>query len=654
MPSAIQRVIVGTAGHIDHGKSTLVRVLTGIDPDRLKEEQERGMTIDLGFAPYRTRAGRTVGIIDVPGHERFVKNMVAGATSVDVFVLVIAADDGVMPQTREHVEILDLLGAERGLVAVTKIDAVDTARRAGVVAEISDYLRDTPFSLAPIVPCSSTTGEGIDALRERLDALIDETVVADADGLFRMPIQRVFSAHGHGTVVTGVPVSGHVAIGDVLEILPSGAKGRVRSIQAYKEDRTDASAGHSTALVISDVDADQVRRGHVVATPGYFRAESMFEARLRLLASAAAPLEHAAEVRVHVGTTESLARVAVLDRPALEPGGEALVQLRLYEPVVASRGDRFLIRRPSPAVTLGGGTLVSSSERRLGRMRDDVVETVRSRAAAVDDADLFLEEVLRERGLSPLSAADAPRILKCTPSAATATLGRLASAGRIVGAGKDRWLATAVRDAAAGLVCERLRAFHDAEPMLAWADAAPIRAALGADDATFEAIARHLEQVGRVEIEKGGRLRERGRAPRLAPEEERVRAILVAELSRTPFAPPSLADLARAAGASASTVERLLGLLLQTREVVRAQDIWFTSAAIARATEIIGGLAKKRNGEIVVPEVRDALGTTRKYLIPLLEYLDSASVTVRRGDKRYFVARSAASDAARPASGSGS
>ncbi|MFH0944110.1 MAG: selenocysteine-specific translation elongation factor, partial [Planctomycetota bacterium] len=311
MSSVIHRVIVGTAGHIDHGKSSLVRRLTGIDPDRLKEEQARGMTIDLGFAPYRTESAKTVGIIDVPGHERFVKNMVAGACSVDIFLLVVAADDGVMPQTREHIEILDLLGAQKGIVVVTKIDLVDRELRELAVGEIQEYLAATPFSGAPLVPVSTTTGEGIPELRNCLDRMIDATQSRESSGLFRMPIQRVFSAAGHGTVLTGVPVSGTVRLGELLEVMPHGFTGKVRAIEAYREKREDAQAGHSTALNLSDVDYRRVRRGDVVGAPGSFRPARLLEAELRYLASAPRPLKHGGEVRLHLGTAESLARVVL-------------------------------------------------------------------------------------------------------------------------------------------------------------------------------------------------------------------------------------------------------------------------------------------------------------------------------------------------------
>ena len=345
----IQPIVIGTAGHIDHGKSTLVKVLTGIDPDRLKEEQERGMTIDLGFARFRLPDGRRVGMVDVPGHERFIKNMVAGATGIDLVILVVAANDGVMPQTREHLSIMQLLGVGRGLVALTKIDMVEAGLVELALEDVRATIQGTFLEGAPILPLSSITGEGLEEFKQVLFRLASETPPRSDAGVFRLPVQRVFSAKGFGTVVTGIPVSGSVALGDVLEVLPRGLRGKVRGLQAYQESTERARAGHSTAINLADVDQHEVTRGNVLATPGFFRPTRMVAASLDALALLDKPVEDRTAIRLHTGTAEALGELVLLDCEELEPGGSALVQLRLEEPVVCAPG----VRRGSSRATRG-------------------------------------------------------------------------------------------------------------------------------------------------------------------------------------------------------------------------------------------------------------------------------------------------------------
>ncbi|MBI5361993.1 MAG: selenocysteine-specific translation elongation factor, partial [Planctomycetes bacterium] len=390
----IQPIVIGTAGHIDHGKSTLVKTLTGIDPDRLKEEQERGMTIDLGFARFALPDGRKVGIVDVPGHERFVKNMVAGATGIDLVVLVVAADDGVMPQTREHVAILSILGVRRGLVALTKIDMVEPGLVELATEDVRSTLHGTFLEDAPILPLSSITGVGLDEFKRVLFRMASETPPRSDAGVFRMPIQRVFSAHGFGTIVTGIPVSGSVAVGDVIEVLPKGLKSKVRGIQAYGESTDKARAGHSCALNLADVDHKDVVRGNVAAAPGFFRPVQMVGARFTALATNAKPIENRTQIRLHTGTAECVGEVVLLDQEAIEPGAEGLVQLRLDEPVVCAPGDRFVLRLASPTVTLGGGVILEESKHRLKRFKSFVVDELSRAAQGLDSPRELLEVVL--------------------------------------------------------------------------------------------------------------------------------------------------------------------------------------------------------------------------------------------------------------------
>ncbi|MGH2627998.1 MAG: selenocysteine-specific translation elongation factor, partial [Anaerolineales bacterium] len=362
---SIHNVVIGTAGHIDHGKTTLVEKLTGINPDRLPEEKERGMTIDLGFARLQLPGGQRVGIIDVPGHERFVKNMVAGATGIDLVLLVVAADDGVMPQTREHLEIMSLLDLRHGVIAVTKIDLVDPDLRELVVEDVRETVKGTFLEGAPVLPVSAATGEGIDRLRQALYDAVGRIRPRDAAGVFRMPIQRIFSSKGFGTVLTGIPVSGQVAVGDSLEVVPLGKTGRVRGIHAYQEATDLARAGHSSAVNVTDIEYREVHRGMVLAHPGYFRGTRMVEARFRYLARAARPIETLTAIRFHTGTAEILGRIHLLEGKRLSPGETGFVQFRLDEPVVVAPGDRYVARLHSPMETIGGGEVLDRSRFRL-------------------------------------------------------------------------------------------------------------------------------------------------------------------------------------------------------------------------------------------------------------------------------------------------
>lgn len=636
MASAIHRVIVGTAGHIDHGKSTLVRVLTGIDPDRLKEEKARGMTIDLGFAPYVTRNGRKVGIIDVPGHERFVKNMVAGASSVDIFLLVVAADDGVMPQTREHVEILSLLGAKQGIVVISKIDMVDPELRELAIADIAEFLHDTPFETAPKIGVSSTTGEGIETLRATLDAMIEATPPHTDGGVFRMPIQRVFSARGQGTVITGVPISGNVKIGDTLEILPLRVTGRVRGIQAYLEEREDAAAGHSTAINLTDVDYHAVSRGMVAATPGYFEPAKRIEAKLHYLASSDRPLKHGADVRLHVGTAEVLARLVLLEGTnSIEPGGESLVQFRLRDSVVAAPSDRFLIRLESPLVTLGGGVIVASSGRVYQRSRSFTAEATSAKEKVLGDRVGYFEQVLRERGSRPLPLAEATALLEMQRPEAEQKIAGLVAENRVRAIGRDKVIGGEAFEDVGDRLLATLKAFHKQNPLATHEDALRLRTTLKVDEPVFDAVVEALANKGRVATEKGGKIRLEGSGPRLSAEQHAQVDRIRDSIAASGIAPPTLAELCERLALPEKVVAPLWKLLADQGVLWKAGDFLFSPAAIETVKEALRTVAAK-NGEIEIPKLRDALGTTRKYLIPLLESLDARGVTVRRGEKRFL------------------
>ena len=395
-------ITLGTAGHIDHGKTALVKCLTGCETDRLREERERGMSIDLGYAPC-TIGDLEIGIVDVPGHEHFVKTMVAGAAGMDGVILVVAADDGVMPQTREHLEILTLVGIRHGLVALTKIDRVAADDLELVRAELADYVKGTFLDGAPILPVSSVTGQGYDHFHEVLATLVGQITPKSKGGVFRLPVDRAFSAQGFGTVVAGIPVCGQAHIGDELVVLPHNLTGRVKRVEVYGRASDTVMAGQCAALNVGHWQSGAIRRGDTVTLPGYFSPQVWYVCQLRLLPRNKLRLKQGGEVKFHTGTTEIGAAIYNLEQGELHEAGEYLVQVRTQAPVVAGPGDRFILRSLSPMRTIGGGTIIEAESRRLKRTRPNVREELQQRAAAVHDDTTFVEYCVRT---APLLMAD--------------------------------------------------------------------------------------------------------------------------------------------------------------------------------------------------------------------------------------------------------
>jgi selenocysteine-specific elongation factor len=633
----IANVVVGTAGHIDHGKSSLVRTLTGIDPDRLPEEQERGMTIDLGFARFQASDGRTVGIIDVPGHEKFVKNMVAGATSLDIVMLVIAADDGVMPQTREHLEILGLLGVQSGFVVLSKVDLVDAEMRELALEDVRALLRSTFLEGAPILPVSNVSGEGIPELKQELERRVLAAKPKSGEGLFRMPIQRVFSARGHGTVVTGVPLSGHVKIGDEVEIVPLGRRGRIRGVHAYGAARDGATAGHSCALNVADVDYREIHRGMVVGAPDSFPAAQLFEARLRYLSGRALPLEHRTPVRIHLGTSEILGRVRILDKPSLAPGEEGLVQLELEEPVVACAGDRFLVRQVSPMVTLGGGVLFGAARTHRKRLKEHHIEAVSRREQALADPLLSLRFAAEQRRFEPFTLKDLAADVGLPLADADALARELVAQGALVDAGRGLLLSGAFVGQAKERVKAELKALHKAHALKKLVEIRELRARVELPEPTLQLVKQQLVQQG-VVVEEGapGSLRLASHKPAVSADDERLLEELRALYGAAELQPPTAEEAAARLTSTERKIATLLELLCDEGEVVRVGTLRFARAALEKARGELVRVAKAHAGEVVIPELRDALATSRKFMIPLLEHFDAAGLTSRRGDKRWL------------------
>lgn len=631
---SIYGVVVGTAGHIDHGKSSLVRRLTGIDPDRLPEEKDRGLTIDLGFAPMQLPGGELVGIIDVPGHEKFIRNMVAGASGIDLVVLVVAADDSVMPQTLEHLSIMTILGVQRGIIAINKIDLVDEEMLELVEEEIRDTVKGTFLEDAPMMRVSAETEAGIDELREAVVSMIDELPSRETDGVFRLPIQRVFSAKGHGTVVTGVPVSGSVSKDDRLEILPGEHKGRVRGLQAYKVTVDRARAGHSTAINLADVNYKDLTRGMVAATPGYFTATEMLEVSLRALPSLPNALTHRMPIRFLQGTMEAVGRLYLLDCTTLEPGEEAVAQIRLEEPVVVAPGDRFVLRQTSPMITLGGGEILDRSRWRLKTGKDFVVESVRRKMSALDSPQDYLRSLLRDALLEIHTTEELSRRMTVTQDQVSQYLQELAEAGDLKALPGDRWLVQEGIRMAGERITGAIEAAFREDPYRVSVKALEIRDALRLEETFLEAVYQQLVEEERVHRLRGGRLSLPGYEPPIPEGERQALEKYRNYLSEHLFEAARNEDLAPMLGTSEALIGKLQSLLVDRGELVRlTPDVVLLEEAILEAVRRLAA-HHETAGPFSAAEAKDLLGTTRKFAIPLLEYLDKQGWTRRREDRR--------------------
>jgi len=624
-----KHIIIGTAGHVDHGKTTLIRALTGIDTDRLKEEKERGMTIDLGFASFSLPGGRKVGIVDVPGHERFLKNMLAGATGVDLVLLVIAADEGVMPQTREHLEILELLEAKKGVVALTKVDMVDEEWLEVVEEDVRQSLAGTFLDGAPIVRVSGVTGEGVSELVSVLARIVEEIDARSVVGPFRLPVDRVFTMTGFGTVVTGTLVSGSINVGDAAEILPQGIAARVRGLHVHgvKHDRVEA--GNRVAVNLVGVEVGDLARGSVLVPPGYLRPSRLVDVLLRVLPEAPGPVTSRARVRLHIGTAEVLGRLKILDREQIPPGGEGLAQFAAETPVVSARGDRFVIRSYSPMRTIGGGVVLVPNAPRRRRFDPKAIEALAARKRG-DAVDLVEDALLAAAGGSVhRQLAESAGLSEEIVSDALAAL---TASGRAKRLGPERWIHETNYAQTAARIEAALQAYHESNRFRAGMPREELRlaAARAMDVRTFGAMLAALEAAGRVVCdEKSVRLT--SHEVRLDDEEQRL-SDRIEELFRSAgLNPPSVQEATAGGGQLAHDIFALL--VERGRLVKLAEDCYLHADALAAARSALVEHLKAK-GQITVSEFRDLVGSSRKYIVPLLEYFDAERVTRRVGDIR--------------------
>ncbi len=625
--------IVGTAGHIDHGKSALVRALTGVDPDRLQEERERGITIDLGFAD-TTLGELRVGFIDVPGHERFVKNMLAGVGGIDAVLLVVAADESIMPQTREHFAICRLLGIEHGVVAITKCDLVDEELLELVELEVREFLADSPLRDAAVVRTSAREGTGLDELRAALHDCLLHTPERPAEQIARLPIDRVFTVRGFGTVVTGTLLSGSLAAGEAVDVLPAGLRTSIRGIQVHGEPAESVRAGQRAALNLQGVQVEQLGRGDVVSNPDTLAVSYLLDARLEVLPDAE-PIRHLQRVRFHHGAAEILGRVAVLRGDEIAPGASGFVQLRLESPYPAAPGDRFIVRRYSPLVTLGGGVVLDPAPRKHRPRRFD---TALLRRLVTADAAERVAVWTAEAGLAGLDLETVRKRLACSGVAAHEAMLLAQERGQVT------LLATSPPSSVPAAAFERLTAaleaaladYHARYPLRPGAPLAELHGGCGVR------VPARIVQAALLRLERDGRIRSEGEAfalpthvAHMTPELARLGERLLHLFEQAGLAAPPPASLIAQLGAEEGERAReVYHFLLRQGELVRIRDDLVLHADVLAKLLDNFGRRFPRGQTFSVGEFKEWAEITRKHAIPLLEYLDGRRITRRVGDAR--------------------
>jgi selenocysteine-specific elongation factor len=632
-PPDKQHIIIGTAGHVDHGKSALVKALTGTDPDSLPEEKARGLTIELGFV-FLDIPGyeKQIVFIDVPGHERLVKTMVAGASHINAALLVIAADEGVAVQTREHFDILTLLGIERGLIALTKADLVDSSRLEEVRREVRNFVRGTILEGAPVIPVSAMTGDGLDELKSALLDIGRQVEPAEDSGIFRLPIDRVFSIHGFGTVIAGTVLSGKVKTGDKIEIFPDGIIAKVRGIQVHKEKSEASGIGRRTALNLQDIDKDLLRRGQCAAKPGALSPSLRMDARLRLL-PAAKEIRTRDRLRVHLGTDEIIARIVLLEQERLLPGESALVQLVLESPGVAFPGDRFIVRTFSPVLTIGGGEILDPIAERHKRHDAGAIAGIKRFEGTLDDR---VEQVFRKTPQRTKPPEEAAVLLGKRVSLIREAVGRLADSGKLVRISdekEERFLPAEAWPALRKRALAVLEKHLLENPHRSSMPVADLKSQLGrqADEISIRAVIEELvSRKSLLPVDSGLALP--GHQAKLGQRDKELAGHLETVYRKAGFEPPLEEEVVKQMRLPLNEFRKILGTLLKEGRLVRLDArIIYHREALERATALLADFLRQRR-EIRIADVKDVLRVSRKFACAVLEHLDKIHVTSRRGD----------------------
>jgi selenocysteine-specific elongation factor len=631
----LKQIILGTAGHIDHGKTSLIKALTGTDTDRLKEEKERGITIELGFASLTLPSGQHLGIVDVPGHEKFVRNMVAGATGIDMVVMVIAADEGIMPQTREHMEICTLLSIRHGLIALTKNDLVDEEWREMVKEDIIHFVEGTFLENAPIIPLSSTTGEGLPDLLNALDEISSKIPAHQLSGLFRLPVDRVFSMKGFGTVITGSLVSGSINVGDTIMVYPSGVTSKIRGIQVHNQSVERAESGMRTAINFQGLDKASVNRGDVLALPGSLKSSYMIDIQLNFLKSNEKSMKNRTRVRFHSGTSEIMGNLILLDREELMPGESIVGQIRLDTPVTLVKDDRFVIRSYSPVRTIGGGHILNPIPVKHKRFREEIVSGLAGLADS-DPADVIAFHV-EQSGYAGALFSDL-KLMTNLPEKPLQNAISTLLAGRVL-VQIDKENRTFIhRDNIDSLVAEaiqQLKSYHEKNPLKAGMSKEELKSKLPSsmDGKLFTLLLNHMKKSDNIILEED-LVRLFSFTVSMKIDQEDVSRRILAVYQKDGLTPPYFKDLSETLNIQSSVAKDVLMLLVEQGKITKVkEDLFFSKQAIEDLKKRLVEFFKTKD-ELTTPEFKEIAGVSRKYLIPLIEYFDSKNVTIRVGDTR--------------------
>lgn len=622
--------LVGTAGHVDHGKTELIHALSGMETDRLKEEKKRGISIELGFAHMTLPSGRQVGIVDVPGHERFVRQMLAGVSGMDIVLLVIAADEGIMPQTREHLDILTLLDIPQGIVVLNKADLVDEEWLDLIEEEVREELKESAFQAAPICRVSALTGVGIPELRQKIDVLLSEAESKKADGPIRLPIDRVFTMQGFGTVITGTLYSGTIKLGQELAVEPGHLLAKVRSIQVHNNKVSTAQAGQRVAINLAGVDVAKVERGAVLVIPNVFKEGKVLDLKVLNLSSADRPITQRQRVRFHLGTTEALGRIHLLEQEELNPGEEGFAQILLEEPVVAAVGDRFVLRFYSPAQTIAGGKVLGIAEFKKKRYKENVIEQMQIKDQG-DPLDLLAREIIE-----PLTGADLIARLQVPAANLEENLKALAEAKRLEIWSEDEkslYWEKAAAEAWRLKLIELLKIYEKTNPLRVGISREELKTRLGVawPHRRWQAI---LEQGAAREFYRvSGSKVQSNETPDMSEDMRKRLEALRRKWQQSGLTPPDIGAAAEECGIAKGESLEYAQYLCEMNEWLHIDQFYFSRDNIEKAKEQLLQYLHE-HGEITVSEAREVWGISRKYTVPLVEYFDQQKITRRDGDKR--------------------
>jgi len=633
----LNQIILGTAGHIDHGKTSLIRALTGIETDRLKEEKERGITIELGFASFTLPTGEVIGIVDVPGHEKFIKNMVAGASGIDLVVMTIAADEGVMPQTREHMEICTLMGIKYGFIAMTKIDMVDDELMELAEEDIKEFTTGTFLENAPVVPVSSVTGQGLDVFVTTLNKICHDIPKRPFSPVFRLPVDRVFSMKGFGTVITGTLVSGKINVGENIMIFPSRISSKVRGIQVHGKSVEEVSAGTRTAVNFQGLDRESINRGDVLSTPDTLKPSYMVDAEFYFLENNPKPAKARTRIRFHSGTSQIIGYLVLLDREELAPGEKACVQFRLESPVCCIKGDRFVIRSYSPVRTIGGGQILNPVAKKHKMFNKDIIQGLNSLLEIDDEHSLpfFVEQ----GGFSGVSFKDLRIMTNISDKKLESYLQKMLASRKIVLIDKEKrlYIHSKAVESLSEEIISHLETYHSANPLKEGMPKQELKSKLkqlkNKEPKIFNIVLARLVKDGKI-VQEENNVRLAGHEVALKVDLQDIKKKITTIYKKSGLTPPFFRNICKDLEVDEKTALSVLHILIDEKAIVKTKDdLYFDSTAIEDIQKKLVKFIESK-GEITTPEFKDMTKISRKFVIPLIEYFDSINLTIRVGDTR--------------------